>query len=411
MKILLLGHGIANDGCKSLLEKNEIKFDYLNLDELNDLKYDYVIKSPGICLDEIKDKNIEGKIISDLELFNMFCRGFVIVVTGSNGKTSVVTMLGKILETKYKVCVCGNIGYSCCQALVDNPLSDIYIIEASSFMLETSGALDVNIGVILNISSCHLDHHKNINNYVTSKLNLGVKQSPSHYLVYNIDNSYLKNIERYVCSILVPFGISSTINRVYLLGNNIYFKTKKIYHLSKDEINYKHIIENKIAVLSVISLMNFNLKKAAKILKRFEPVKFRLNKIDNQIYNDAKSTNCASTDCAIKSIGKCILICGGYERNISINLSDEALNNIVMVMAYGESKYNLEKYFSSKKINIFVFNSLKEALENAYKAKNKNVSILYSPMYASFDQYNSYNERGEEFNRLYKIIKNGSYEI
>ena len=167
------------------------------------------------------------------------------------------------------------------------------------------------------------------------------------------------------------------------------------------------IIENKIAVLSVISLLNFNLKKAAKILKEFEPVKYRLNKIDSQIYNDAKSTNCASTDCAIKAIGKCILICGGYERNISINLSDEALNNIVMVMAYGESKYNLEKYFSLKKINIFVFDSLEVALKSAYKLKSKNVSILYSPMYASFDQYNSYIERGEEFNRLYKKIKNG----
>ena len=408
MKILLLGHGVANDGCKLLLEKKEISFDYLNLDELNDLKYDYIIKSPGITIDEINNRGLEGKIISDLELFNMFCRGFVIAVTGSNGKTSVVTMLGKILENKYRVCVCGNIGYSCCKALALNPLCDIYIVEASSFMLETNGALDVNIGVILNISSCHLDHHKTINNYVMSKLNLGIKQSVNNYLVYNIDNPYLKNIEKYVCSILVPFCFSSTVNRVYLLGNNIYFKTKRIYHISKKEAKYKHIIENKLAVLSVISLMNFNLKKAGKILKKIEPVKYRLNKIDKQVYNDAKSTNCASTNSAILAVGRCILICGGYERNISIDLSNEALNNIYMVIAYGESKYNLEKYFKTKKINIYVFDTLKLALENAYKFKNKDVSILYSPMYASFDQYKSYMERGEEFNRLYKKIKNSN---
>ena len=403
--ILLLGKGIANNGCKRLLDKYQIKYDYLNIDELECFSYDYIVKAPGISLRNEIFTKLSGKIISDIELGYIITHPNIIGVTGSNGKTSVVSMLGHILKQKYNICVCGNIGYSFCDALVDNPMCDYYIVEMSSFQLESTYELDCVISVILNISMCHLDHHSTLNDYIVSKMKIAANQSFKNFTIYNMDNSYLNDLKKKCMSNIIGFSYKSSISRIYVLNEYIYYQNKRIFKIKKSELAYKHKIENYLAVLTVISCLDFDLKKACRLLKKFKDVKYRLNKIDDYVYNDAKSTNCGSTMAAINSLDKIHLICGGYNRGIKINLELKALNKIRYVYAYGETKNEIKDYFESYKIKCFSFNTLNDALRSAYIKRFNDEIILYSPMFASFDQYNSYEERGEEFNKIYNKIK------
>ena len=219
-----------------------IDYDYKNIGELDVWDYDYIVKSPGICLDDEVFSRFSGKVISDIELCYILEHPYIIGVTGSNGKTSVVSMLGHILSYKYDVVVCGNIGYSVCDAAVDYPNADIFIVELSSFQLEAIETLDCNISVILNISLCHLDHHKTLSRYIDAKTAIARKQGFNHYSVYNMDNPYLKDLTKSILSTPVGFSYRSTISRIYVLNDYIYFKNKRIYKLSREDLACKHKI-------------------------------------------------------------------------------------------------------------------------------------------------------------------------
>lgn len=406
MKILLLGHGVANDGCKALLDKDGIEYDYLNINDVNTFDYDVIIKAPGIPLDEDIFSKLSGKVMTDIDLAYILRKPFIIGVTGTNGKTTISTILYKILSKKYKCGLCGNIGYSVCQALADDSSKEIYIVELSSFQLEASNYLDCNISVISNISLAHIDHHKSLLKYVDSKLKICQNQNSLHSCVYNMDNAYLKNIHRYTNAKLYPFSYNNTINSVYHIKDYIYYKNKRIYKIKKEEKNQKHIISNYLAVFTVLTILKFDLKKAGKILSKFKTVEYRFEKLDNNIYNDAKSTNCQSTEAAISSLNNVHLICGGYDRGNDIYLGYDALTKIKCVYAYGESRNKIKNYFIERGINVIEYLDLKSAFNDAIVNLNSYNNILYSPMCASFDQYNSYNERGMEFNNLYQNYKN-----
>lgn len=400
MKILLLGHGVANDGCMLLLNKYRINYDYLNISEIDTYNYDYIVKSPGILLTDPIFSKLKGFIISDIALGYMLLKPKIIGVTGTNGKTSISTMLYEVLKTKYNVCLCGNIGYSFCKALLDFEDYDYFIVEVSSFQLETALPLDFYISIISNINITHLDHHQTLDNYINAKSNIFLHQSLNNYLIYNYDDVLVRRIKNRALSKKISYSTKSHLPDIYILGKYIYYFNKKIYKIT-DEYQFK--ISNIMAVFGALVIMKFNLAKAHKILKKFKDVKYRLTKINDYIYNDAKSTNFASTDMAINSLnGKIRLICGGYDRGMNIVLSNTALDKIVKVYAYGDSKDRIVKFMSEKNIMVSSYCNLTLAYSDAIKEKEEQDIILYSPMFASIDQYKSYVERGIEFDNLVK---------
>ena len=196
MKILVLGHGIANDGVILLLNEENMEYDYLDIKDVTHINYDLVVKAPGIPYTEkiIADFEREGiPIITDIEVAMSLRKKFYIGITGSNGKTTVTSLITKILNQKYKAIACGNIGYSVCKAVVEEKDADIFVVELSSFALERA-KLDLNISVLLNLHPCHLDHHKDFKDYCQSKSNICMNQSSSHYCIYNSDESLIREI-------------------------------------------------------------------------------------------------------------------------------------------------------------------------------------------------------------------------
>jgi UDP-N-acetylmuramoylalanine--D-glutamate ligase len=323
---------------------------------------------------------------------------YVICITGTNGKTTVSSMIYHILKDRYKTVLCGNIGYSICDAVVDNKDNAIYIVEASSFQLEATKIFDPDIMVVLNIHPHHLDHHRSLEHYVKSKLKSAVNSSEDKYTIYSLDSPHLLTIKRNNKRNLMSFSTEKMISDIYLYNNHIYSKNKVIYKIKKGTYNY--VINNYMAVVAVLEILKLNVKKEIKKLRNYKNVKYRMERLTNNIYNDAKSTNQFSTIAAISNLDNVLLICGGYNRGERLMIPNQILSKITCVFAYGDTKDIINEYMNEKRVNCIVFEKMSEAFDYAYSLLDYKKVLLYSPMFASYDQYESFEKRGYEFEQL-----------
>lgn len=402
MSVLILGKGVANDGVELLLKEEKIEYEYLNLDEVESFNYDYVVKAPGIpyhneVIKEFLNRKI--KIYTDLELGMKLRNKYYILVSGSNGKTTTVSIIYHVLKKVENVILCGNIGYSFCRALVENKDAKTFIIEASSFQLENS-IVKPNISVLLNINPCHIDHHLTLRNYVESKENITINQSKEDTFIYNFNDSLIKNICSKTKAELISFSSDSILSKCYLYNGWIYFENKKVYKINKEIIDKEYLLLDYMAAISVLmTYKKINVNKIRKYINNFKEIEYRLTKINDYIYNDAKSTNPYSTIAALKCFNNVFLICGGYDRLENLGCLKCYLHRIKKVYAYGSTKNKVYNFMCNNNVETEVFINLEEAFKKALVDRT-NETILYSPMFASFDEYKDYNERGNYFNDL-----------
>lgn len=403
LKVLLLGRGVANDGVELLLKKEAIEYYYCNPDEVLSFDYDLVVKAPGIPYDHSiirKISKLKIKIVADIEIAMILRKKFYIGVTGSNGKTTTVSLISHILNQKYKVITCGNIGYSVCRALVENEDVDIFVVELSSFQLENAH-IDLNISAILNINPCHQDHHKNFKDYINSKANICLNQSSRHSVVYNYDDKQIRTFIKDSEANKIAFSSNSPLCKCYIRNKYLYYGKKKILKI-EEYANKEFLLSDIMAAISVVMQVDGITKRLIKkALKSFKEVDFRMTKVNDYIYNDAKSTNPYSTIAALKCFDKVALICGGYDRKENLACLNDYLGKLKLVYTYGESKEKVASYMKKHNVNVLTFDNLEASLIMALN-NHKDEVILFSPMFASFDSFSNYIERGNYFNELIK---------
>lgn len=405
MKVLLLGNGISNQGAAKLLNSYDIEYDVFNTEDVVNYNYQLVVKSPGIKNNnEVvrKFKELKIPVINDVELAYSIKQAFFIGVTGSNGKTTTVMLINHILKQKYRTTTCGNIGYSVCDAYINKLNYEMFVCELSSFQLENIRYFAPKISVMLNINPCHMDFHGSYQNYIDAKARITMNQTEEDFLVYHFDDANLKKIADKSQAHKISFSTTTLISDCYLIKNDIYYKGKKILNYKKFKIEGEHNILDVMAAICVCKILNIKNSMIKKGLQNFVPAKYRLEKLANNIYNDAKSTNPFSTIEAIKTISKPVsLICGGYDRGESLEPLSKVIPYVKHVYAYGQTANKIQEFFLSQKVAVDRFETLFEASSQCLSNNDKNV-ILYSPMFASYDQYDSYAKRGEEFNRIIK---------
>ena len=340
------------------------------------------------------------KIITDIDLFKRYSNIPIISVTGTNGKTTVVSMMEHLLNlSNYKCIACGNNGIPPLSILDNN--YDYIILELSSYQLEYMSNFTSNISLITNVNHDHFERHKNFEEYFSTKKKIFIN---SNYALCNIT---LKEKLNDVPNLYV-YGVDDDSKKLIINGrndNNLLFDSTNLF-LDKYKIKYKgiHNLNNFLAVLSVSDLLKININDAIKHLSSYSFLSHRIEliKLHNNIswYNDSKSTNSSSTQAALEYIDKnIILIIGGSKKNMNYqNLSKLINNKVKLIIFIGENKRYIDEQLNVK-VEAIDAESMYDAIKISCQFSEPSDSVLLSPASPSFDMFKDYSERGAAFTK------------
>lgn len=365
-------------------------------------KMDSIIISPGIS--KYKFENINKKIISEIELAFLNNKGKILAVTGTNGKTTTVSLLYHLVQGNFdKEFLVGNIGKPFIDIVDETTDNSVVVLETSSFQLETIDKFAPNVSCILNLTPDHLDRHFNMDNYLNEKIKITINQTKDDILVLNLDDPYLVNINTNAQK--KYFSLKDKNCDAYLSGEDIIIKNYgKLCNVKELKLLGEHNYQNVMAavLMAIACGVEFDIIKN-KILT-FESVKHRLQFISEvdgvKYYNDSKATNPDSTIKAIEAIkDPIVLILGGSDKNSDFEeLFSKFDKHIVKLIFMGDVVEKL--VFTANKFdykNYYIVNNLDEAFELSKKISEIGDVVLLSPACASFNEFKNYEERGEKF--------------
>ena len=381
--------------------------------------FESIFVSPGISLRKkiFNENNNKNKLKRDLNLYlSHVAEKNIIAVTGTNGKSTTTKLIGDILKkNNIKTFVGGNIGNPLCNSLISNTKYDYHIIELSSFQLEAVKKINTKISIITNIAHDHLDRYNSLSDYVNQKKNIISKYGIN---IISIDDEFSKKIflQKKIKN-KISFSIHSKSANIFMGENfildNYFKKNKKIFlnKISKDlEGNFNK--QNILIAYICSNILKLDEKIFAKKIEIFKGLPFRSNVIFNnkrfKIINNSKSTNINSAISLIKNYENIYLILGGIAKEKNFEIFNNYKNRISNIYIFGKSASFIEKKIT-KDIATKKFNNLKILLQQVFRDLKKNkikLNILFSPACSSYDQYNNFEERGEEFTKLVKLYLN-----
>jgi UDP-N-acetylmuramoylalanine--D-glutamate ligase len=370
---------------------------------------DLIILSPGISLENPNlQKAISKKvpIISEIELAFQFVNCPVIGITGTNGKTTTVSFIREILDkTELKVFTGGNIGIPFCDAITSNIEWDLVLLELSSFQLETIVNFRPHIAMILNISHNHGERYNSLLDYTKAKFNIIKNMKDNDYFFYPRSDSSFESLVK------ESKGTPQLTAVDYSNLEEIKTTLSKTYNLDQFKLIGDHNLLNLYSVHLILEKLEIRKEFIQKGIDNFAGVSHRLEYVGSnlsfKVYNDAKSTNLMATISALKSFSpqkKNILILGGQKRG----REDSVLPQIEFLKKYcseviliGETTDCLAEELSNK-INLYKAYTLENAIDCLRNgiADKKIDSLIFSPGFPSFDQFNNYEERGNRFKSI-----------
>ncbi len=374
---------------------------------------DLVVVSPSIPYNhevviECEKRGIQ--IISELELGASFLKGVKIAVTGTNGKTTVVDMLEKMLKIMgKKVKTMGNIGYPVSQVVLDGE-SEYSIIECSSFQLERTYTLRANIALFLNVSPDHLDRYPSYGDYVRAKSRIFALQSATDLAVLSGDSKDIKEIGKRLPSKVKYISVREQKGTIYVKDNYFYVDNQPLVSVRESRARGEHNRFNMMAVMTVAKELGATKEQLISFVREYRVLPHRVEFIgtvqNKKFFNDSKGTNVGACLAAIDTVGGNIgLIMGGSDKKSDFcDFFSDIYGKVRFVAVSGA---NAEKIYSSAMKVGFTDISILPTLDGCIEtlALNKDVdTILFSPASASFDRYQSYQERGEVFkNKVYAL--------
>ena len=392
---------------KSLGVKVIITSDQLSL--LDD-SFDYVIKNPGIKYDNpvvVKAKEIGIKVINEVEMAYSFLDKSVniIGVTGSNGKTTTTTLISEFMKNSFdNVYLGGNIGIPLSNFVRDIKPNSYLVLEISDHQLCDMYNFKTNVSVLTNITPTHLDFHKSYEVYQMTKKKIFNNHTIDDLAVINKDDEVSMKITDDIKSTKVYYGHDKT-NLAYYDEEGIYYDGKLVIKLDDIILKGKHNYQNIMGAIIAVKKYGVTDEVIQKVLKEFKGVEHRLEYVDTidgvTYYNDSKATNCVSTITALNSFDKpTILLLGGYDRGHSFHDLDNSMKNVKCVVCFGETKNRIEEFCNDLNIKCYKNDTLKEAMNVVKDICTPGDVVLLSPACASWDQYDKFEDRGDEFKKL-----------
>jgi UDP-N-acetylmuramoylalanine--D-glutamate ligase len=395
---------LFDDNKKSRL-KNFIKRKFIPLDQIKKFRFDIIILSPGIDINQCKLKNFLKKhskiIYTDLDVFYSFYKNQCITITGTNGKSTSCQLLYEVLKkNEFDVKLAGNIGYPVL-SVKNIKKKSIFVIEASSYQLDYSQLFTSKYAAILNISPDHLERHKTLKKYIYAKFKLIESQRRGSIAFINKHDKYLqKEIKKNKHKSKIVKVETNLENKIINTFQNNYFLS----------VSNK---ENLAFVIEIAKIFKVKKIELVKAVNNFKGLKFRQQIIfDNKnisVINDSKSTTYSSSVEILKKSKNIYWLLGGIpKKGDKFNLSKNYYKN-VKGFIFGK-KYKKFSIDLKNKIKFRKFSNLKEALIGVLNDIKKDNSIkktiLLSPAGASFDRFKNFEDRGSYFDKLIKKYLN-----
>ena len=384
--------------------------------------FDLLVISPGVppTLNFIKAAEEKGiEIIGELELAFRIGKGKYLAITGTNGKTTTTTLVGEIAKNAHDdTKVVGNIGNPIATEAI-NAKDDTYLVaELSSFQLETIDQFRPSVGAILNLTPDHMDRHLSMENYGAAKGRITENQTEDDYIVVNFDDKETMKLIKGTAATVVPFS------RIEPLKFGAFVDNDEIVIVNQDEkkipickvnellIPGSHNLENALAAAAIAYFGGIEPEIISKTLKEFKGVEHRLEPVGEvggvKFVNDSKGTN---TDAAIKAIQAIdtpiILIAGGYDKNADFSdFIDEFEGKVKFAVLLGTTAGKIKATAEKKGFNdTIIVKDMKSCVEEAYRIADEGDTVLLSPACASWDMYNSFEERGRDFKDCVNNLK------
>ncbi len=442
-RIVILGAGESGTGTAILAkqkgfdvfvsDKSEIKQKYkdvlLNLgiawEELQHseeliLNADEVIKSPGIpsnasLIMKIRAKGIS--VISEIEFAGRYTNAKLICVTGSNGKTTTASLVFHILKAAgYNVALGGNIGHSFAKLVSENKY-DYFVLELSSFQLDDMYEFRAHIAILTNITPDHLDRYEyKFENYAAAKMRIIQNQTPEDALIWCLDDEMSKKeIEsRKIVAQQYKVSMKQKVEQgAYLLNSEIVINPNinpLIMTIEELALQGRHNAYNSMAAGIAARLVEVRKETIRESLSDFQSVEHRLElvgRINNvDFINDSKATNVNSTWFALESVNTPLVwIVGGVDKgNDYSQLFELVQAKVHSIVCLGTDNAKIIAAFSDKVDTIVEAGSAQEAVNLSYRLAKKGDSVLLSPACASFDLFENYEDRGQQFKKAVRSL-------
>jgi UDP-N-acetylmuramoylalanine--D-glutamate ligase len=412
--------GKIKENYKEVLIINEIAWEEEKHTEDLILNADLVMKSPGIPEKSPIVKKLLAKgipVLSEIEFAAPFTNATIIGITGSNGKTTTTMLAYHLLKSAgLNVGLGGNIGKSFAWQVADNDY-DSYVLELSSFQLDGIVNFKPHIAIITNISPDHLDRYDyKYENYIDSKFRITMNQTEDDYLIYDADDEAIAEwFKTHTTKAkLIPFSLTKTFSEGAYIKNN-----KMEISINQEEFTMdtehialegKHNMKNAMAATSVAKLMQIRKSTIRESLSNFQGVEHRLEKVlkiqNVQYINDSKATNVNATFFALDSMNTpTVWIVGGVDKGNDYNeLMSLVREKVKAIICLGVDNKKIIDAFGNVVDMMVEVDNMNDAVRMAQRLTEKGDTVLLSPACASFDLFENYEDRGNQFKQAVKNL-------
>ena len=418
-RVLVYGLGISGQAaCKLLHEKgacvsvydDENRFgNFFPFENNPTLKtYDLVIVSPGVKVlgNPIITHFIlaRTKIISELDLAYMFAKGKIIGITGTNGKTTVTSLVGDIFKMAGReTFVCGNIGLPFSSIATKTTNNSVVVCEVSNLQLELSSIFEADVAALLNLAPDHIDRHGTFEEYIRVKKKI-LTGKRKQKVVLNFDDNLSRNC--FLNKNTLFFSKNMLKKGVFIKNNAIYHNKTKIISLLDVPLFGEKNIENVMAAIAIATRFKIKAELIRKAIIAFKAPPHRLEYLGEKngamIFDDSKATNISSCIGAIESLGErnLVLLMGGQNKNCKFDDVFSKGYNFEGLLCFGQAGGEIYDCAISYGYSPLLFETMKDACVYARENAVKGQKILLAPACASFDEFASYAVRGEVFKEI-----------
>ncbi len=410
-EVFVSDFGNVQDKYRVLLQEEGIDWEEQQHTEASILNADEVVKSPGIpdkapMVQKIRERGIP--VISEIEFAARFTNAKLIAITGSNGKTTTTMLIYEMLKNVgCNIGLAGNVGQSFALQVAREHF-DVYVLEISSFQLDGMYRFKADIGILTNITPDHLDRYNNdFQLYVDSKFRITQNLSEGEFLLLCKDDTTIQENKQQKLqqrTNVLEFGISEHAD-AYVEGSMLKISANgRTFEMNMNELSLKgrHNTYNSMAAALTGILMDLRDEQIRESLRSFKAVEHRLEEVLTirgiRFINDSKATNVNSTWYALESMTqKTVLILGGVDKGNDYSLLNELVEEKVKaVVCLGKDNSRIVEAFAHM-TELVETDSMQEAVRSAYYLAQNGENVLLSPACASFDLFNSYEDRGKQF--------------